>query len=161
MVLHIARHALDQDVVILRLADTPGRKLMDWQIAAAIGELLGAIGVAVDSSGNVYVTGENSDNVFKIATPGTCSTTGTPCTITKIIDSTGDGGGNTLDRPQFVAVDSGANVYVSGASSKNVFKIGAPHPVPALAMGGLAVLTAALIGTALWWIPRRLHGTHA
>ena len=40
-----ARDALDQDVVVLRLADTPGRKLMDWQIAAAIGELLGAVGV--------------------------------------------------------------------------------------------------------------------
>ena len=44
--------------------------------------------VAVDSSGSVYVSGIISSNVFKIATPGTCSTGGTPCTITEIIDAT-------------------------------------------------------------------------
>jgi Beta-propeller repeat len=47
------------------------------------------VGVAVDGSGNVYVSGDASRNVFKIATPGTCSTGGTPCTITAIIDATG------------------------------------------------------------------------
>ena len=37
-----------------------------------------ANGVAVDTSGNVYVAGGISRNVFKIAAPGTCSTGGQP-----------------------------------------------------------------------------------
>ena len=47
--------------------------------------------MAVDGNGNVYVAGYISDNAFKI-TPGGV--------ITQIIDSTGDGVGNTLDSPQ-------------------------------------------------------------
>jgi hypothetical protein len=42
--------------------------------------------------------------------------------ITEIIDSTGDGGGNALNEPGAVAVDSSGNVYVA-ANSDNVFKI--------------------------------------
>jgi len=80
-------------------------------------------GVATDSSGNVFVSGRISDNAFKIDTPGTCSTTGTPCTITQIIDSSGDGFGNTLDSPHGVATDSSGNVFVVGAISHNAFKI--------------------------------------
>ena len=70
--------------------------------------------VATDSSGNVFVTGLSSNNVFKI-TPGG--------TITEIIDSTGDGAGNTLSRPFGVATDSSGNVFVTGLSSRNAFKI--------------------------------------
>jgi len=43
--------------------------------------------VAVDSSGNVYLAGRDSDNAFKI-TPGGV--------ITEIIDATGDGAGKSL-----------------------------------------------------------------
>jgi len=79
-------------------------------------------GIAVDSSDNVFVIGRISDNVFKISTPGTCSTGGTPCTITEIIDSTGDGS-NILDRPFEIAIDSSGNVFVPGDISHNAFKI--------------------------------------
>jgi len=61
-----------------------------------------------------FVTGLFSDNVFKI-TPGG--------TITEIIDSTGDGVGNTFNAPSGVATDSSGNVFVTGAASDNVFKI--------------------------------------
>ena len=70
-------------------------------------------GTAVDSSGNVYVVGFASHNVFKI-TPGGVKT--------EIIDSTGDGAGNTLANASDVAVDSSGNVYVVGFGSNNVFK---------------------------------------
>ncbi len=73
-------------------------------------------GVAVDGSGNVYVTGFFSHNAFRIDPNGT---------ITEIIDSTGDGGGNPLDRPFGVAVDGLGNVYVTGLGSDNAFKIDA------------------------------------
>jgi len=82
--------------------------------------------VATDSSGNVFVTGTVSDNAFKISTPGTCSTIGTPCTITEIIDGTGDGGGNTHSGTNGIATDSSGNVFVTGAASANAFIIDTP-----------------------------------
>jgi len=44
-------------------------------------------------------------------------------TPVEIIDSTGDGGGNTLSVPNSVATDSLGNVFVIGTISNNVFKI--------------------------------------
>ena len=70
--------------------------------------------VAVDSDGNVYVSGQGSDNVFQITPSGT---------ITQIIDATGDGAGNGLVSANGVAVDSDGNVYVAGLGSDNVFQI--------------------------------------
>jgi len=75
----------------------------------------GPFGVATDSLGNVFVTGQVSNNVFRITPTGT---------ITQIIDSTGDGGGNTLSAPIDVATDSSGNVFVAaGGFSQSVFKI--------------------------------------
>jgi len=84
------------------------------------------VGIATDSSGNVFVVGSNSDNAFKISTPGTCSIGGTLCTITEIMDNTGDGSGKTLDFPFGVATDSSGNVFYTGAVSDNAFKISTP-----------------------------------
>jgi len=82
---------------------------------------VGALGV--DSAGDILVVGYASDNVFRIDTPSSCSTSGTACTISQIIGSTGDGGGNILDFPRFVVVDSAGSVYVTGFFSNNVFQI--------------------------------------
>ena len=71
------------------------------------------VSVATDSSGNVFVGGQNSNNVFKI-TPGGV--------ITEIIDSTG-GGVATLNAPISIATDSSGNVFVAGIVTDNVFKI--------------------------------------
>ena len=57
----------------------------------------GAVGVAVDDAGNVYVAAYDSDNVFRITPAGK---------ITEIIDAAGDGAGNPLDGPSRVAVDA-------------------------------------------------------
>jgi hypothetical protein len=70
--------------------------------------------IAVDASGNVYVTGRISDNAFKITPAGT---------ITEIIDASGDGSGNALDEPTGVAVAASGNVYVTGGFSENAFEI--------------------------------------
>lgn len=66
----------------------------------------------MDGSGNVFVAGSTTKNVFKITPEGT---------ITQIIDATGDGT-NLLESPQNVAVDTSDNVYVSGALSDNAFR---------------------------------------
>ena len=74
----------------------------------------GPFGVAVDGAGNLYVTGFNGDNVFKVTSAGV---------VTEILDATGDGAGNPLDAPYGVAVDGSGNVYVSGQGSDNVFMV--------------------------------------
>jgi hypothetical protein len=70
--------------------------------------------------------------------------------ITEIIDSTGDGGGNTLENPPDVAVDSSGTVYVAGYLSDNAFKIQPAPPVPLLSNRGLLVLGASLLCIVLW-----------
>jgi DNA-binding beta-propeller fold protein YncE len=73
-------------------------------------------GVAVDALGNnVYVAGYDSDNAFHIDVVGG--------TITQIIDSTGDGGGNPLDGPRDIGVDTEGTVSITGSLSDNVFRI--------------------------------------
>ena len=70
------------------------------------------LGITVDGSGNVYVTGFSSRNAFKITPSGT---------ITEIIDANGDGGGNMLSGAGGVAVDGVGSVNIAG--SDNAFKI--------------------------------------
>ena len=85
--------------------------------------LCNPVTLAVDPSGDLYVTGFLSHNVFQIAAPGTCSTDGTPCTIVEILDATGDGAGNLLDGAFGVAVEPDGTVYVTGNTSNNAFQI--------------------------------------
>ncbi|MCA9253031.1 MAG: thrombospondin type 3 repeat-containing protein [Phycisphaerales bacterium] len=78
--------------------------------------------MTVDDAGNVFVAGlqriqdpfEETGMVLKIAVDGE---------ITELMDATGDGQGNTLGRPQAIAVDDEGNVYVGASHSKNVFMI--------------------------------------
>ena len=72
-------------------------------------------GITVDGSGNVYVTGTGSHNAFKITSGGA---------ITQIIDTAGDGAGNSLIRARGIAVDGLGKVYVTGETTDNVFEIG-------------------------------------
>ncbi len=100
------------------------REIIDSSGDPGVDPLERPVGVAVDStSGNVYVTGSFTNNVFKIVTPSTCSTGGTPCAITEIIDYDGDGVGNTLLWTVGVAVDTSGNVYVTGQLDDTAFKI--------------------------------------
>jgi hypothetical protein len=69
--------------------------------------------VTTDRSGNVYVAGLQSHNVFKIEPDGT---------TTQIIDLNGDGV-NLLLAPSSLAADSTGNLYIAGSGSDNVFRI--------------------------------------
>jgi hypothetical protein len=67
-----------------------------------------------DAAGNVFVSGSDSDNVFRITPAGA---------ITEIVDATGDGVGNVLEFPGDPVVDGSGNVFVPGGNSDNVFKV--------------------------------------
>ncbi len=101
------------------------------------------------------MAGNGSSNVFRIAAPDTCSTSSTPCRIAQIIDSSGDGSGNTLNGPWKIAVDSSSRVYVAGFASDNAFKIEPAPRVPALSNPGLLILGASLSCVVLWLGRRR------
>ncbi len=66
----------------------------------------GARAIIIDSSGNIYTTNENSNNVSKI-TPGGVST---------IHGTTGSG-------PIEITIDSFGNIYTANSGSANVSKI--------------------------------------
>ncbi len=86
------------------------------------------VAITVDTNDHVYVAGAASDNVLRIAASETCATTGTPCTVTEIIDLTGDDGAgvNEMNQPVGLASDSQNSVFVTSQNSDNVFKIASP-----------------------------------
>ncbi|MFC3195730.1 hypothetical protein ACFODZ_15855 [Marinicella sediminis] len=84
------------------------------------------VALAVDHSGHVYVAGAVSHNVFRIAASTTCGTGGPACTVTEIIDESGDNNGNIISQPVGLAIDSQNNVFVTTQNSDNVFKIANP-----------------------------------
>ncbi|WP_223786536.1 Vgb family protein [Marinicella meishanensis] len=87
-------------------------------------EMDGPFDVVVDPMNHVYVAGTSSNNVFRLAASDSCSTGGTPCDITEIVDGTGDGSNNFF-QPGALAIDPMGHVYSSNFGD-NVFKIELP-----------------------------------
>lgn len=77
--------------------------------------LAGPWGVAVRTSdGAVFVSGANSDNVFRITQGGV---------VTQVLDATGAGPGQGLLSPRGLSVATDGSLFVTGYASNNVLRV--------------------------------------
>jgi len=108
-----------------------------------------AAGIAVDSAGNAYVTGQTNSSDFPV-TSGSFQTTCPSCSassplpdafVTKLNPSGGLGystflGGAASDQGSAIKVDGSGNAYIVGATSSNDFPTHNPLPPPNDALQG-------------------------
>jgi hypothetical protein len=90
-------------------------------------------GIAVDSTGSVYLTGYTDSTDFPLATLGSLPTGATHVFVAKL-DSTGSNlvyadyiGGNGEDYGYALALDSSKDVYVTGSTSSSDFPVVNPY----------------------------------
>lgn len=100
-------------------------------------------GIAVDSSGNVYVSDANNNAIRKITPAGVVTTLAGQAGTTGFTDGTGAAA--RFNSPRGLVVDSGGNVYVADANNNLIRKITPAGVVTTLA--GLAATSGSVDGT--------------
>jgi hypothetical protein len=78
-------------------------------------------GIAVDSSGNVYVADRSNDTIRKITPTATVSTLAGLAGVSGSSDGTGSG--SRFNQPGGVAVDGAGNIYVADKSNNTIRKV--------------------------------------
>ena len=105
----------------------------------------GPAGVAMDSSGNMYVADYFNSEIRKITPAGVVSLfAGSPTAATG--NANGTGSAATFDNPAAVAVDSSGNVYVADENNNEIRKI-TPAGVVSLFAGSPTMATGHADGT--------------
>ena len=91
-------------------------------ISGGITGLVSPVGIALDSSGKIYVADNGAASVFVYpALSGTC-TSSSPCTLNEAPIATISGNLTELDTPYGVALDStSSNIYVADNGAQSVF----------------------------------------
>jgi len=105
--------------VVTTLAGTVGGGSADGTGASA--QFNGPVGVAVDSSGNLYVADELNDTIRKVTPAGTVTTYAG--TAGNVGTNDGTGGAAQFFSPFGICVDQAGNVYVTDAGNDSVRKI--------------------------------------
>jgi sugar lactone lactonase YvrE len=106
--------------------------------AATSAELNFPRGVALDSTGNLYITDSSSNVVRKVDTSGNIHTV---AGIAGVGGYTGDGGAATraeLNLPQGVALDSAGNLYIADTNNSVIRKVDISGNIHTVAGNGTA-----------------------
>lgn len=96
----------------------------DPRVARLCCDTSGTYNVTVGGNGRLGRWGRRCEKIAVSCTAGSCDSTPVePAVATQIIDSSGDGEGNSFLRPSGADVDSSGNVFFGGFGTDNVFKI--------------------------------------
>ncbi len=106
-------------------------------------KFFGPVGIAVDSSGNLYVADSNNNTIRKISSAGVVSTIAGSAGSTGSSDGTGSSA--RFNYPTGVAVDPNGNIFVADSGNSTIRKITSSGVVSTLA--GTANSTGSADGT--------------
>jgi len=93
-------------------------------------------GVAVDSSGNLYVADANNHTIRKIAPGGVVTTLAGTAGMSNFLDATGSAA--RFFNPRGIAIDSAGTIYVADTNNRRIRQVTAAGVVTTLAGSGLA-----------------------
>ena len=131
------RDRVDSSGIISTIAGTGIAGYSGDNGAATDAQLYNPKGVAVDSSGNIYIADSSNHRIRKVDSSGNISTiagTGTA-------GYSGDGGFATdaqLYNPKGVAVDSSDNIYIADSSNNRIRKVDSSGIISTIAGTGIA-----------------------
>ena len=136
----IRKIATNLDVTTLAGSGTPGSlddTANDNGISASFNN---PTGIAVDTSGFVYVSDYSSHIIRKIAPNGNVTTLAGSANVPGFADDTANDNGTSarFQNPTYVAVDSSGNVYVADSANNSIRKISANGNVITIAGSGTA-----------------------